>query len=188
MPLAKRFARVEEAHRAFIQRQCIFFVGSAAAEGRVNISPRGLDTFRVLDPNRVAWLDLTGSGNETAAHLAATGRLTLMFCAFAGPPMILRLYGQGRAHRKGIPAYAKLLPAFAEELPGARQIIELEVDLVQTSCGYAVPLFAYQGDRSGLLRWAEAKGEAGLEAYWREKNARSLDGLPTGMADDPEGT
>lgn len=184
--MAKQFARIEETHRAFIMRQRVFFTASAAAEGRVNVSPKGLDTLRVLDANRIAYLDLTGSGNETAAHLAATGRLTLMFCAFEGPPMILRLYGQGRVLRKGSAGYAELLPEFGPELPGSRQIIVLDVDLVQTSCGYAVPLLEYRGDRPGLIRWAEAKGQDGIEAYWREWNTRSIDGLPTGMPEAAE--
>ena len=179
--MAKQFAKLEPAHRAFILRQKLFFTGSAAADGRVNVSPKGMDTLRVLDDSRVAWLDLTGSGNETAAHLRASGRLTLMFCAFAGPPMILRLYGRGRALPRGSAAYAELLPRFLPELPGARQLVVLEVDLVQTSCGYAVPRYEHRGDRQNLVRWAEAKGEAGLEAYRREKNAASIDGLSTGI-------
>ena len=179
--MAKQFSRLEPAHRAFIRRQKLFFTGSAAADGRVNVSPKGMDTLRVLDDSRVAWLDLTGSGNETAAHLRASGRLTLMFCAFAGPPMILRLYGRGRALPRGSAAYAELLPRFLPELPGARQLVVLEVDLVQTSCGYAVPRYEHRGARQNLVRWAEAKGEAGLEAYRREKNAASIDGLSTGI-------
>ena len=179
--MGKQFASIEEAQRRFILRQKIYFVASAAAEGRVNLSPKGMDTLRLLGPNRVAYLDLTGSGNETAAHLLADGRLTLMVCAFEGPPMILRLYGRAEAHRKGTPAYAELLPLFQAELPGARQIVAMEVDLVQTSCGYAVPLMDYKADRQGLVRWAEDKGEAGVERYWRERNARSIDGLATGI-------
>jgi hypothetical protein len=179
--LAKQFSRLEPAHRAFILRQKLFFTGSAAADGRVNVSPKGMDTLRVLDDSRVGWLDLTGSGNETAAHLRASGRLTLMFCAFEGPPMILRLYGRGQSLPRGTSAYEELLPHFLPELPGARQIVLLEVDLVQTSCGYAVPLYEHRGDRQNLVRWAQTKGEAGLEAYRREKNATSIDGLPTGI-------
>jgi hypothetical protein len=184
--MAKQFARMEEAHQAFIRRQKVFFTASAAAEGRVNVSPKGLDTLRILDPNRVAYLDLTGSGNETSAHLAATGRLTLMFCAFEGPPMILRLYGRGCVLHRGTEGYAELLSEFGPELPGARQIVVLDVDLVQTSCGYAVPLLEYRRDRPNLIRWAEAKGPEGIEAYWREKNIRSIDGLPTGMPEAAE--
>lgn len=180
--MAKQFSKIEDAQRAFILRQKIFFTGSAAAEGRVNVSPKGMDTLRVLGPNRVAYLDLTGSGNETSAHLLASGRLTLMFCAFEGPPMILRLYGQGHALQRGTSGYAELLPQFGSEPPGARQIVVLDVDLVQTSCGYGVPLYDHRGNRESLIRWAEAKGEAGLEAYRREKNSRSIDGLPTAIA------
>lgn len=181
--MAKRFQRIEPAHRAFIERQKVLFTGTAAAEGRVNVSPKGLDALRVLDADRVAYLDLTGSGNEAAAHLRADGRMTLMFCAFDGPSLILRLYGRGRALARGTSAYAALLPLWGEEPLGARQIVLVEVDLVQTSCGFAVPRYDFRGDRPNLARWAEAQGEEGLEAYRRERNARSLDGLPTGPAD-----
>jgi Pyridoxamine 5'-phosphate oxidase len=184
--MAKQFQRIEPVHRDFILRQRVFFTASAAAGGRVNVSPRGTDALRVLGANAVAYLDCTGSGNETAAHLRANRRLTLMFCAFDGPPTILRLYGQGRILPRRGADYANLLDAEfgCVEPPGARQIVTLDVDLVQTSCGYGVPLFNYVGERASLTRWAEAKGEAGLEAYRREKNVRSIDGLPTGLLDD----
>jgi hypothetical protein len=184
--MAKQFQHIEPAHAAFIADQKIFFTASAAATGRVNVSPRGADAFRVLDPNTVAYLDETGSGNETAAHLRASGRLTIMFCGFESVPMILRLYGQGRSVPRGTPEYAALLEtAFGnEEPPGARQIICLHIDLVQTSCGYGVPLFDYQENRPTLRRWAENKGEDGVAAYRREKNVRSLDGLETGIVAD----
>lgn len=135
----------------------------------------------MLGGNAVAYLDRTGSGNETAAHLRADGRMTIMFCAFSGPPLILRLYGQGRAWPRGGAPYAELLrTAFGgEEPPGARQIVRLEADLVQTSCGFGVPLFDHAGDRPNLDRWARAKGKEGLVDYRREKNMRSIDGLPT---------
>src|SRR5262249_54021194 len=124
-------------------------------------------------------------GNETAAHLLVDGRLTIMFCAFDGPPVILRLYGKGHAIRRNSAEYRRLLDAQygGEEPLGARQIIHLDIDLVQTSCGYGVPLFDYQSERPNLDRWAEAKGEDGLRAYWREKNLHSMDGLPTGLLD-----
>ncbi len=179
--MAKQFARIEPAHQSFIERQRLFFTGTAAQDGRVNVSPKGLDSLRVLGPDRVAYLDLTGSGNEAAAHLRASGRMTLMFCAFEGPPLILRLYGRGRALARGTGEYAELLPRWAPEPLGARQIVLLEVDLVQTSCGFGVPLFGYQGERPSLQRWAESKGEEGLAAYRRRNNARSIDGLPTGI-------
>lgn len=136
-------------------------------------------------PNSVAYLDLTGSGNETAAHLRANGRLTLMFCSLQGPPMILRLYGRGRILRRDSADYLSLLhSAFNnEELPGARQMVQVDIDLVQTSCGYGVPTFHFTGERTTLARWAENKGEDGLEAYRRDKNAHSIDGLSTGLFD-----
>jgi hypothetical protein len=186
--MAKQFEHIEPVHAAFIAAQHIFFTASAAPTGRVNISPRGADAFRVLDPNTVAYLDQTGSGNETAAHLRQTPRLTIMFCGFENMPLILRLYGQGRRLGRGTPEYTALLEsAFGNlEPPGARQIIRLDVDMVQTSCGYGVPLFDYKEERPTLRRWAENKGEDGVAAYWREKNVRSIDGFDTGVAvDDP---
>ncbi len=183
--MGKRFAALEPSHHDFIQKQKIFFVASATAESRVNISPKDAASLRILDANRVAYLDQTGSGNETAAHLRADARLTLMFCAFEGAPLILRLYGKGAVLARRSPAYAEMLAAqFGDvEPPGARQIVVLELDLVQTSCGYGVPLFDFAGERATLQRWAQAKGEEGIEEYWRVKNAVSIDGLPTGMLD-----
>lgn len=184
--MAKQFERIEPAHAAFIEQQKIFFTASAAATGRINISPRGTNAFRVLDPNSVAYLDETGSGNETAAHLRLSGRLTIMFCGFENVPMILRLYGQGRALPRGTSEYDALLAAAygSHEPPGARQIIRLDIELVQTSCGYGVPLFDYKEERPTLRRWAENKGEAGVAAYRREKNVRSIDGFETGVYAD----
>jgi predicted pyridoxine 5'-phosphate oxidase superfamily flavin-nucleotide-binding protein len=181
--MAKQFTCIEPHHREFILQQRIFFTASAAAEGRVNVSPKDGAALRILSANSVAYLDQTGSGNETAAHLRANGRLTVMFCAFAGPPLILRLYGLGEVLSRGSIAYSDLLAsAFDnEERPGSRQIVVLAVDMVQTSCGYGVPLFEYGGDRPTLTRWAEAKGEAGMEEYRRLKNAFSIDGYPTGI-------
>ena len=181
--MGKQYAQIEPVHREFIQRQHVFFTASATSESRVNVSPKGLDALRVLDEKSVAYLDLTGSGSETAAHLLADGRLTLMFCAFEGKPQILRLYGRGRTLQRGGEEYTQLLRgAFANvEPPGARQIVLLDIDLVQTSCGFGVPLFEYAGERSSLLNWAEGKGEEGLETYRREKNTRSIDGLRTGL-------
>lgn len=184
--MAKQFERIEASHAAFIDQQHIFFTASAATTGRVNISPREASAFRVLGPNRVAYLDQTGSGNETAAHLRASGRLTIMFCGFENVPMILRLYGQGRALPRGTPDYDALLTTAydGQEPPGARQIICLDVDLVQTSCGYGVPLFDYKAERPTLRRWAENKGEEGVAAYRRQNNIRSIDGFETGVAAD----
>ena len=184
--MGKQFPYLDASHREFIGRQRIFFAASAAPNSRVNVSPRGTDAFAVIDERTVAYLDRTGSGNETAAHLKADGRLTLMFCAFDGPPNILRLYGRGEVLRRSSRAYSELLKsAFGGVEPaGARQIVSLDVDLVLTSCGYGTPLFAYRGERPSLDNWARSKGEEGLEAYWREKNVVSIDGLPTGLLDE----
>lgn len=186
--MAKQFPSIDDKLSDFIGRQRIFFAASAAAGTRINVSPRGTDAFRQLGPNQVCYLDRTGSGNETAAHLLADGRLTLMFCAFEGPPLILRLYGQGTALHRGSIAYEELLAkAFdGREVPGARQIVVLDIDLVQTSCGYGVPFFDFREERPTLDRWAESKGEDGLDAYRREKNLVSMDGLPTGLPVGPE--
>lgn len=167
----------------FIGRQKIFFVATAPQAGRVNVSPKGMDSLRVLGPKTVAYLDLTGSGAETAAHIRDNGRLTLMFCAFEGEPLILRVYGQGEVVRPGLPAWVELKPKFPD-IPGARQIILLHVDSVQTSCGFGVPLFDYAGERSLLVDWAQKKGEAGLREYRQQKNRLSIDGLPTGLGEE----
>ncbi|MEL6555257.1 MAG: pyridoxamine 5'-phosphate oxidase family protein [Cyanobacteria bacterium J06621_11] len=176
--MAKQYKHISEQHQAFIQKQKLFFVGTAGAAGRVNVSPKGMDSLRVLGPNRVVWLSVTGSGNETAAHLAETDRMTVMFCAFEGAPTILRLYGTARAIYPRDADWSELIEMFPA-LPGTRQLFDLSVDLVQTSCGYAVPLFDYVGDRDTLNKWASKKGPEGIEAYQREKNQTSIDGQPT---------
>jgi hypothetical protein len=181
--MGKQFSSIAPEHREFIERQRIFFNASAAREGRVNLSPRDVASLRVLDANTVVYLDLTGSGNETAAHLIADGRLTLMFCAFEGSPLILRLYGRGHVLPRHSREYDALLVSHYNnvEPPGARQIIQLAVDSVQTSCGMNVPFYEYVGERDQLIRWAAVKGEAALEEYRLQKNTRSIDGLPTGL-------
>ena len=183
--MGKQFSGIEPEHRAFIERQKLFFVASAPPKGRINVSPKGMSSFRVLGENEVAYLDCTGSGSETRAHLLASDdkRLTIMFCAFEGPPMILRLYGQGRSLMRGTPEYADLAPRF-EDMAGARQIVRLSVDLVQTSCGMGVPLFDYKQERGSLIRYWTAQGLNNLRKYWGLKNMKSIDGLPTGFAPD----
>lgn len=151
------------------------------ADGRVNVSPKGMDSLRVLSPNRVIWLNVTGSGNETAAHLLDTPRMTIMFAAFNRAPMILRLYGTATAVHHNDGAWAELSSHF-DETPGARQIFDLSVDLVQKSCGQAVPLFDFVGERDDLKKWAINKGPDGVKKYWQVKNAESLDGRATGIA------
>jgi hypothetical protein len=181
--MGKSFLALESAHREFIARQRVFFIASAAAGTRVNVSPKPTQALRIIDAKTVGYLDLTGSGNETAAHLLADGRLTLMFCAFEGPPLILRLFGAGRVLLRDDALYDSLQAAHfgGIEPAGARQMVLLDVDLVRTSCGFGVPLFEYSGEREVLQRWAATKGEAGLREYRREKNMASLDGLPTGF-------
>lgn len=148
----------------------------------MNISPKGYDTLRVLSANRVAYLDMTGSGNETSAHIRENGRVTVMFCAFEGPPNILRLYGTGTVVLPGSPEWDDLYPHFTP-IPGARQIIIVDFDIVQTSCGYSIPFMAYSGERETLSRWAVQKGEDGLKQYWKDKNTTSIDGLPTPLGE-----
>lgn len=162
----------------WIERQHVFFVATAPSEGgRVNLSPKGLDSLRVLDERTVAYLDLTGSGAETIAHLRDNGRITLMLCAFEGPPQILRLYGRGSVVALGDPDFEDASAPFPD-LVGARAVITVAVDRVQTSCGYAVPKMAFVEDRHRLEQWAENRGDDGLVAYRAEKNATSIDGLP----------
>ncbi|RMG30955.1 MAG: pyridoxamine 5'-phosphate oxidase family protein [Gammaproteobacteria bacterium] len=187
--MGRRYDALTEAHREFIARQKLFFVATAGPEGTVNLSPKGHDSLRVLDAHRLVWLNLTGSGNETAAHLRRSPRITLMFCAFTGPPLILRIYGRGRVHHPGTPGFEAYLPLFPA-LPGARQIVEVAIEQVQTSCGMGVPLYHYVGDRRDLLDWAARKGEEGIRAYWKKHNTTSLDGrsipFPAGLLpEDP---
>ncbi|MGE5028190.1 MAG: pyridoxamine 5'-phosphate oxidase family protein [Betaproteobacteria bacterium] len=181
--MARFYPALDDNLKAFITRQHVFFVATAARDGRINLSPKGLDSLRMLDDRRIAYLDLTGSGNETAAHLRADGRMTLMFCAFEGDHLILRLYGRGRVVRPNDPEWGILAPQFPA-LPGARQIILLEIESLQTSCGAGVPLYAYTGEREALLRWVEKKGEQGVRDYQHEKNQVSIDGLPTGLFEE----
>jgi hypothetical protein len=176
--MGQKYPELSERHIEFIAQQKLFFVGTATADSLVNISPKGMDAFRVIDSKRVAWLNVTGSGNETAAHIQSHPRMTIMFCAFEGSPLILRLYGTAKVNHKTSPEWHELQALFPT-LPGARQIFDLEVELVQVSCGMAVPYFNYEGDRELLSNWATKKGDDGIKEYWAEKNQFSLDGLPT---------
>jgi len=164
----------------FIKEQHIFFVGTAAAEGRVNVSPKGMDTFAVLNEHEVIWLNLTGSGNETAAHLLKDSRMTIMFCSFERKPLILRLYGKAEMYHERDATFESYLSHF-DDTAGARQVFKLKIDLVQTSCGYGVPFMEYKGERETLKTWAEEKGDEGIKAYWTEKNQKSIDGFKTGI-------
>jgi Pyridoxamine 5'-phosphate oxidase len=180
----KLFDRITEDLQAFIAQQSMFFVATAplSPTGHVNLSPKGGDSFRVLGPDRVAYLDLTGSGNETSAHLQENGRITLMFCAFQEPPSILRLYGQGRTVLPSDPEWAELAALFPPT-PGTRQIILTQIDRVQTSCGFGVPLLELVGQRDRLITWATKKGELGVHDYQQQKNRTSIDGLPTAIGE-----
>ncbi|MEM9077368.1 MAG: pyridoxamine 5'-phosphate oxidase family protein [Bacteroidota bacterium] len=161
----------------FIKKQHIFFVGTAMEDGRVNISPKGLDSLRVINKNRVIWLNLTGSGNETAIHLKNKNRITLMFCAFEGDPIILRLYGTARSYQKETDFWKENIHSFPN-IPGGRQLMDVEIDKVQISCGMGVPLMDYKEQRQSLVDWAENQGDEGLEKYWKKKNTTSIDGYP----------
>ena len=176
--MGKQFSSISSELQSFIEKQKLFFVGTAASQGRVNISPKGTDSFRVIDQNKIVWLNLTGSGNETAAHLLQNDRMTIMFCAFEGKPLILRLYGSAKIYHKRDKKFQTYEGLFPKN-PGSRQIIELDVDLVQTSCGFGVPLMEYQEDRETLNIWAEKKGPEKIKDYWKQKNTESIDGFET---------
>jgi len=177
--VAERFSSISDDLARWWAEQPLFFVATApsGSGGHVNCSPKGLDTLRILGPQRVAYLDLTGRGIETIAHLRENGRITLMACAFTGAPRISRIYGSGTVHELGSPGFDELAAEFPD-LPGARSVIDVAVDRVTTSCGYAVPLMDLVGDRDRLLDWARAKGDDGLVAYRESKNATSIDGRP----------
>ena len=178
--MAKTHEAIDGRLRAFIEAQPMFFVATApsGSGGHINLSPKGMTgTFAVLGPHRVGYLDYLGSGAETIAHLRDDGRICLMFCAFEGPPNIVRLHGRGEVLLPGAPAHDDLVARFADH-PGRRAVIRVDVDRVSDSCGYAVPRMTLEGDREQLVKWARKKGDAGLEEYRRTRNARSIDGLP----------
>ena len=185
--MGKTYDSIGGDHRTFIEQQPLFFVASAPllANGHVNLSPKGLDALRILDPNTVMYLDLTGSGNETAAHVTENGRMTIMFCAFDGNPKILRLYCRGEIVTRGTPGWTEAIAHFPK-LPGIRQIVIGHVDSVQTSCGFGVPLLSFTEQRDQLPRWAENRGDAAMVEYRRTRNAVSLDGLRTPLTDAAE--
>ncbi|RDC64358.1 pyridoxamine 5'-phosphate oxidase family protein [Adhaeribacter pallidiroseus] len=174
---------IQPAHQEFIQKQHLFFVSTAplSPNGHINLSPKGLDCFRVFSKNQVGYMDLISSGNETSAHTLENGRITFMFCSFAGAPLILRLYGKGHTVLPDTPEWETYAPHF-KIYPSTRQLIIADITLVQTSCGFGVPLFNYEGERDIHFEWAAKKGLAGLAAYKQEKNLVSLDGLPTNLA------
>lgn len=178
--MAETFMEITDKLKLFIEQQKMFFVGTAAADGRVNVSPKGLDSLRIIGPNQVVWLNFTGSANETAAHVLESPRMTLMFCSFEQRPLILRLYGEAKLIHPRDAGWQENISLFPE-VGGARQIFDMHVSLVQTSCGYAVPFFDYVSDRDTLRKWADAKGQEGIENYWRQNNQQSMDGKPTAI-------
>lgn len=181
--MAKFYSEITSSLQDFIKEQKIFFTATAPQQGRINLSPKGIDTFRCIDNKTVGYLDLTGSGNETAAHLIENGRMTIMFCSFSEKPMILRLYGKGNVIRPRDNQWQTFSSLFYP-LPGERQIIVLEVETVQTSCGYGVPIYELKEERKTLINWATNKGEQGIKEYWQVKNIKSIDGLPTKLLED----
>lgn len=177
--MSKVHPEIDDRLARFIGERHVFFVATAPldGEGHLNLSPKGLDALRILGPRRVAYLDFVGSGAETIAHLRENGRIVLMFCAFDGPPNIVRLHGRGRVIEPQDPDFEALRTRFPIETR-ARAVIVVDVDRVSDSCGFGVPLMTYRGERTQLPAWAERKGEDGLDVYQREKNAKSIDGLP----------
>ena len=184
--MGKTYDSIDATLAAWIGRCPLFFVATAplAADGHVNLSPKGLDSFRILGPTRVGYLDLTGSGAETLAHLRENARITFLFCAFEGAPKIVRLYGRGRFVRPGSTEWDELAPEFPT-VHGARSIVTADVTRIADSCGYGVPRMSFVEDRDTLVKWAEAKDAETIAAYLAAKNMRSIDGLPALASDDP---
>jgi len=180
--MTQQFQELTAKHTQWISEQKIFFVGTATESGHVNVSPKGMDSFIVLDSKRVAWLNVTGSGNETSAHVQQNPRMTIMFCAFNGDPLILRLYGTARVIHPADVEWSDWIPKF-KSLPGARQVFEVSLCLVQTSCGMSVPYFQYTEEREQLNNWSKLKGDAGIRDYWAMKNRFSIDGLATNIVE-----
>lgn len=178
--MSKQKSKLDETLIEFIKNQHLFFVGTAGKDGRVNISPKGMDSLRVIDSGKIAWLNYTGSGNETAAHVLECQRMTLMFCAFQGKPNILRIYGKAIAIHPRDKEWEEIHSLFPK-IPGARQIFSLDIESLATSCGFSVPLYEHAGERDVLVQWAEKKGEDGVKKYWQDNNQKSIDGKPTGI-------
>ena len=178
--MSKIYTKITTRLQKFIEAQKIFFVATAPNSGRINLSPKGMDSFRVIDENRVLWLNVTGSGNETAAHLLENNRITIMFCSYEGAPNILRLYGKGKEIKEGDTSWNELISLFPKT-PGTRQIFDITIETAQTSCGMSIPFFDYKGERNELNDWAEERGKEGIKQYWEDKNQTSIDGLPTNI-------
>lgn len=176
--MGKTHTELSIAQRIFIENQKLFFVGTACADGLVNISPKGMDSLRIIDNRRILWLNVTGSSNETSAHVQENPRMTLMFASFDEAPLVLRLYGKAHVVHQNDFEWNDMLSLFTP-LPGARQIFDLKIELVRTSCGMSVPYFEYTGERETLKKWTETLEPKSLQAFWRKKNQISMDGKPT---------
>jgi hypothetical protein len=180
-----KFERIDDTFRQFIEAQKVFFVATAGREGHVNVAAKGMDTLRVVGPNRIVWLNLTGSENETATHVIESPRMTLMWCSFETRTLVLRAYGNAKVSHPRAKEWQDLISLFPP-LPGARQILDLDVDLVLTSCGFGVPLFDYVGQRETLRQWGEKKGPEGVREFWEKRNLISIDNRPTHIFSDPD--
>ena len=180
--MGTQFPSLDNRLQSFIEAQHMFFVGTAGPDGKVNISPKGMDSLRVLGPNRIIWRNVTGSGDETAGHLKLVNRMTLMWCSFTVKPMILRCYGSAQTIHPRDAEWGDLNSQFPTN-DGARQVYDMQIDMVQSSCGYAVPFMEHKGERDTLLKWTADKGPEGVKTYWEERNATTLDGAPTGIVD-----
>ena len=166
--MSKFYTKITSRLQKFIEAQKIFFVATAPTSGRINLSPKGMDSFRIIEENRVLWLNVTGSGNETAAHLLENERITIMFCSFEKVPNILRLYGKGKEIKEGDVSWDELISLFPET-PGTRQIFDIKVESAQTSCGMSIPYMEYKGERNDLNDWAKEQGKEGIKNYWKKK-------------------
>jgi hypothetical protein len=179
------FESLEEQHLAFIAEQQMFFVATAAPDGRINMAPKDSASLKVMHPNRIVWVNLTGAENETGAHLAESSRMTLMWCSFTRIPMILRAYGHAKLVHSRDPCWDELIAHFPAR-KGSRQILDVSVDFVLKSCGFGVPLYDFVGQRDTLLLWEEKKDEEALRKHWAEYNQTSIDGKPTGLLADAD--
>ncbi len=180
--MGQQYKEISDEVKEFIEKQKIFFVGTATADSKINISPKGMDSLRLLDKNRVIWLNATGSGNETSAHVQVNPRMILMFMSLEDKPMILRIYGQANVVHKNDTQWEQLISLFPD-IPAARQIFDIHVELVQTSCGMAVPFFDYVGEREQLNDIHNKIGDERVTQYWKDKNQQSIDGIPTNIVD-----
>jgi hypothetical protein len=178
--MSKFYNKITSRLQKFIEAQKIFFVATAPNSGRINLSPKGMDSFKVMNENRVLWLNVTGSGNETAAHLLENKRITIMFCSFEKVPNILRLYGKGKEIKPTDTTWDDIISLFPET-PGTRQIFDITIDSAQTSCGMSIPFYEYKGERNDLNDWAKKQGKKGIKKYWENNNQKSIDGLPTNL-------